>query len=291
MTNDVSTRQENSEMSLLVLLGAGALALLLSVIPFASWLTYPIALFSTFIHEAGHALAALFSFGDVHHLQVNADTSGVTYTSGGSRFLISSAGYLGTTLYGVLLLLSTQKLRWAKNMLYGTGATVLVLTAFYAAHGNGWLSALLSLVAVGMGFASFSQKLGGLARAGLRAGAMMLLASAGVWLWLNSGLLTWALGVGCGLALLATARFTGGDVLRFLTAFLGLQVALDSVHSVVHLVGLSTIPMAHSDAHNMANTFGLPAAFWALFWCCLSVLMVGAAVIFLFWRGRKAARA
>ena len=44
------------------LLGASALSIILSFIPFANLLVYPFKLFVTFIHEGGHALAALATF-------------------------------------------------------------------------------------------------------------------------------------------------------------------------------------------------------------------------------------
>jgi hypothetical protein len=290
MSVPTSVNKEQSELSLLVLLLAVGLTFALSFVPFVSWLLYPLRLFGTFIHESGHALAALLSLGDVHHLQVNLNGSGVTMTSGGSRFLIGSAGYLGTTLYGVALLLSTQRIAWARGMLIGTGAVVLLLTTFYAGEGVAWPAGLAMLGALGMWLASLSASRSALSKGALWTGAAGLVAASGAWLWWHNGLLTWALGLGSGLALLAASRWTGGDVLRLLVAFLGIQVSMDALSDVVYLVTLSSSHSVCTDAHNMARDFGLPPAFWALFWCCLSALLVGGAVIYLLWRGRRAAK-
>src|SRR5262249_34242886 len=89
--------------TLLVL--ASLLTLLLCFIPFAGLITFPIRLFVTYIHEIGHALAALATLGGVKRVALDWSGSGVTFTQGGLGFLISSAGYLTTTLYGAGLLL------------------------------------------------------------------------------------------------------------------------------------------------------------------------------------------
>ena len=89
------------------LLIAVAIAIALWFIPFINVLSYPFAIFVTFIHEGGHALAALLTGNSVMKLSVALDTSGETYTTQGSIFsqiLVSSAGYLGAMAYGALLL-------------------------------------------------------------------------------------------------------------------------------------------------------------------------------------------
>jgi len=86
----------NNEMkpdrdSMIFLLGASILTLLISFIPLAWMLVYPLRLFVTFIHEGGHALAALLTFGSVDRFIVYANASGETYTRGGMPLVIASA--------------------------------------------------------------------------------------------------------------------------------------------------------------------------------------------------------
>src|SRR4051794_5036743 len=92
----------------LTLLVAAALSIALWFIPFAEILTYPFRIFVTFIHEGGHALAAVLTGNSVSSLTIAMDGSGETYaTNGGlfSQMLISSAGYLGAMSFGALLLI------------------------------------------------------------------------------------------------------------------------------------------------------------------------------------------
>src|ERR1044071_4807908 len=90
-----------------LLLTAAGLSLLLWFIPFAEILTYPFRLFVTFIHEGGHAIAALLTGNSVESLSVATNASGETYTSTGgtlSQMFVASAGYLGSMMFGAFLL-------------------------------------------------------------------------------------------------------------------------------------------------------------------------------------------
>lgn len=96
-----------------------------------SWIQYPLDLFLTFIHEAGHALAALATGGEVDRLVVDPNMAGYTRSAGGWRPLIISGGYLGVAVVGaVLLRLNTTAAR--SYVLEGCAALVLGLTLLYA---------------------------------------------------------------------------------------------------------------------------------------------------------------
>ncbi|HSO75606.1 MAG TPA: M50 family metallopeptidase, partial [Blastocatellia bacterium] len=70
--------QSEVKASFKLLLLASALTLALWFIPFAGVITYPIRLFVTYIHEIGHALAALATFGGVNRVGLDWSGSGVT---------------------------------------------------------------------------------------------------------------------------------------------------------------------------------------------------------------------
>ena len=137
--------QSKSEVkdSFKLLLFASMLTLALWFIPFAGVITYPIRLFVTFIHEAGHALAALATWGGVKRIELATNGSGLTFTQGGWGFLISSAGYLATTLYGSALLLFLRRQRNAKTAAIATGASLLLITVLFAGNVIAWLAGLV----------------------------------------------------------------------------------------------------------------------------------------------------
>src|SRR5215471_2557440 len=98
-----------------------------------AFVVYPLRLFVTFIHEGGHALAALLTLGRVDHLVIHANGAGETITAGGLTVLISSAGYLASTAYGAGLLTLLHDGGRAKAVLTVTAAIILTLTGFFAA--------------------------------------------------------------------------------------------------------------------------------------------------------------
>lgn len=113
-------------------------------------ITYPVRLFVTFVHEAGHALAALLTGGQVQSFTVSPNGSGYAITAGGSESLILPAGYLGAALFGALLFLLSSRapsLTRALSLLLGIG--FIALTALFArpdASGN------ITVLLVGVGY-------------------------------------------------------------------------------------------------------------------------------------------
>ncbi len=130
------------------LLGASALSIVLSFIPWAGFLVYPFKLFVTFIHEGGHALAALATLGSVDHIAINPDTSGVTLSLGGLSIVIASAGYLTSTLYGAALLMICRNGKNAKAALGFSAAAILGLTVFFMSGLFGWITGIVLTAAL-----------------------------------------------------------------------------------------------------------------------------------------------
>lgn len=113
-------------------------------LPGISMLLYPFKLFVTIIHEACHALATRATGGQVSVIGIFANREGVTLTQNGFLPLIAMAGYLGTSLFGGLLIWWGRKPQNAKLVLHSIGLVVLAITAFYV--GGGWFSFLCSLI-------------------------------------------------------------------------------------------------------------------------------------------------
>lgn len=86
----------------------GHLALFLTFLLFLvfwdSWVLWPAKMAVVAVHELGHALATWATGGSVVGFGLWIDQSGHVESVGGNRFLILNAGYLGSLLFGVLLL-------------------------------------------------------------------------------------------------------------------------------------------------------------------------------------------
>ncbi|MCP9496721.1 MAG: M50 family metallopeptidase [Pyrinomonadaceae bacterium MAG19_C2-C3] len=121
------------------LLIATLITVALWFIPFADVLTYPFRLFVTFIHEGGHALATVLTGNSVQSLTIHANGSGEVLSSIGGTFsgmLISSAGYLGATAFGALLLVLIRRTFAARAVLIASAGFILVLTLAYGIFGS-----------------------------------------------------------------------------------------------------------------------------------------------------------
>ena len=136
--------------SLKFLLLASALTVALWFVPGVSFLVYPFRLFVTFIHEAGHALATLGTFGVVERLEIFPDGSGATYSAGGVQLLIANAGYLASTVFGAGLLVLCRRGRNARAALAVTAAGIFLLTIMFAGSVFSWVTGIVLTIGLGL---------------------------------------------------------------------------------------------------------------------------------------------
>lgn len=223
---------------------AAILSIALWFIPFAEILSYPFRLFVTFIHEGGHALAAVLTGNSVQSLSVAMNGSGETYTTQGglfSQMFVSSAGYLTAMAYGAALLVLIRRSVAARVVLVGSSAVVLTLTAIF-----GVIKPLI----------------------------------AGSWGSLSGVPFTLFAGLAVSAGLFAVARFASARVATFVLSLLAVQCVLNALLDLKTVFFLSspfaaTVP---TDALNMANATGIPAMLWAVLWIATSVLILALAL-------------
>lgn len=219
----------------MTLLIATAISVVLWFIPFAEFLTYPFRIFVTFIHEGGHALAALLTGNSVASLSVATNASGETYTTQGgliSQVFISSAGYIGSMAFGALLLILIRKAVAARIVLLACGIYVFALTMIF----------------------------------GLIKPLFWVNAWSGIPFTLVAGLF-----ISVGLVLIA--RFASARVAAFFVSFLAVQSVLNALFDLKTLftLGLPFGQRVPTDAVNMATVTGIPALFWTVAWIALAL--------------------
>lgn len=102
-------------------------------IPFLKWIMYPFTIFSTWIHEICHGLAAVMCGGKINKLLIFPDTSGLAYTAipGNRRGFVSSAGYQGTAVVGCLLLLFRRTKRGPRSGMMALGLFMILSTCIW----------------------------------------------------------------------------------------------------------------------------------------------------------------
>jgi hypothetical protein len=219
----------------MTLLIAATISVVLWFIPFAEFLTYPFRIFVTFIHEGGHALAALVTGNTVASLSVATNASGETYTTQGgliSEVFISSAGYLGSMAFGALLLILIRKAVAARIVLLSCGILIFGLTMIY----------------------------------GLFKPIFSMNAWSGIPFTLFAGLFITA-------SLILIARFATAKVASFFVSFLAVQCVLNALFDLKTVFFLSNPfgPTVPTDAVNMANATGIPAIFWTVIWIAFAL--------------------
>jgi len=219
----------------MTLLIAATISVVLWFIPFAEFLTYPFRIFVTFIHEGGHALAALLTGNSVASLSVATNASGETYTTQGgliSNIFISSAGYLGSMAFGALLLILIRKAVAARIVLLSCGIFIFALTMIF----------------------------------GLFKPIFSMSAWSGIPFTLFAGLF-----ISVGLVLIA--RFATAKVATFFVSFLAVQCVLNALFDLKTVFFLSNPfgPTVPTDAVNMAHATGIPAIFWTIIWIALEL--------------------
>ena len=92
---------------------------------------YPLKILVVFFHELSHGLAALLSGGSVVRIELVAQEGGLCITRGGNRFVILSAGYLGSLMWGGLVLLLAARTHLDKWIAMGLGLIVGLVTLLY----------------------------------------------------------------------------------------------------------------------------------------------------------------
>lgn len=84
---------------------------------------YPLKIFVVFMHEVSHGLAAYLTGGKIVEIEINPQQGGHALTKGGNRFLILTAGYLGSLIWGGVILLMAARTHFDKavSVLIGIG--------------------------------------------------------------------------------------------------------------------------------------------------------------------------
>ncbi len=97
-----------------------------------SALLYPLKLVVVLFHELGHALMAVATGGSVASLSVGADESGEVRSLGGNAILTLNAGYLGSLVWGLALLVLTRRPRLSRVAAAALAGLLVFVAAVWA---------------------------------------------------------------------------------------------------------------------------------------------------------------
>lgn len=121
--------------------------LFLVIIVIGLWdtsLIYPLKLLVVFFHESSHALVTILTGGSVVEMAVTVNQGGHVMSSGGSRFLTLSAGYLGSLVWGATIYLLALRSRLDEVIAGALGLIVILITLFFVRNMFGFVFGLLT---------------------------------------------------------------------------------------------------------------------------------------------------
>ena len=114
------------------LIVAAIISLLLLMVPQLDFIARIFNIFTTITHETGHAIANLLSGNTNISIQVDfLTTGGVTVSYGIRNIFIISAGYLGASLLGGLLLISSASPKSSNIILRILGGFLILVAMFF----------------------------------------------------------------------------------------------------------------------------------------------------------------
>ena len=213
------------------------LSLFFAQMPIVGLLLAPVTQFTTMIHELSHAIVCIATGGFVTGLTIVGDGAGhggITNCQAGMPFFYTQAGYLGTAVFGSLLIFIGQYPRISKYILIFLGIAV----------------AAASLILIG----------GNVFATGL--------AGVGSFLW---GAAMSAFLIFCGVKL---KPHTANLLLVFLGIQTAMNSFVGISYLVQLYMGMTPSTAAWSDATNMETMTHIPAVVWSIFWFLSSIVML-----------------
>ncbi|MFL5405507.1 MAG: M50 family metallopeptidase [Myxococcales bacterium] len=117
------------------LLAVLALSFVAGIFFWHTWPLYPFKLLVVLMHESGHAAAALLVGGSVQRIVVDPREGGYTLsllpTSLWSQIVVASAGYVGSTISGCVLLLLAARSKTGRWPLVALAAWTAAVAALW----------------------------------------------------------------------------------------------------------------------------------------------------------------
>lgn len=217
------------------------LSLILGLIPQISWLFHPITQFTTMVHEMSHAVACMITGGTVTGMTIVSDGlghGGITNSAGGNGFLIAQAGYLGTTLFGCLLIYLGQFPKASRFLLGALGSTICLASVVFMGQAI-FISGMQAVLSMAWG-----------------------LAMGGTFIWLAKKLKS------------AQANL----VVLFLAIQTAMSSLTSIQTVVLASLNFDNATKVWSDASILQNMSGIPAVLWSLSWVVLSLGMLGCTI-------------
>src|SRR4029079_2913734 len=126
---------------------AAALSLGISLTRWGPLVLYPFRLFTTWVHECGHAVMTLLVGGHVNAIVIERTGAGVSTSlipqSRVAQGLVASAGYIGASIVGCALMIAARGRKGAHGILQIIGVLMLITLIVWLRNPFGFAAALI----------------------------------------------------------------------------------------------------------------------------------------------------
>lgn len=95
-----------------------------------SWV-YPLKVLTVFFHEISHGLGAVVTGGSIKEINLSPAQGGLCWTAGGWRFVVLPAGYLGSMIFGGVILVAASRTDFDRQIMQTLGIVLLIVSIFY----------------------------------------------------------------------------------------------------------------------------------------------------------------
>ncbi len=116
------------------------------------YVTYPMRILSSLVHELGHGIAALLAGGTFTELHLYPDGSGVAYAFaadswGPPRAFVSAGGLCGPAAVAAAMFVLARRPKWARACLFAFGGFLLLALALWIRNQFGFVFTSVVVVA------------------------------------------------------------------------------------------------------------------------------------------------
>ena len=103
----------------------------------------PLKILVVLLHEISHGIAAVLTGGEILHMVVDVHQGGRCLVQGGNIFVILTAGYLGSMIWGALILIAAARTHYDRAISAAIGLFLLLITLLYVRSAFGFAVGLL----------------------------------------------------------------------------------------------------------------------------------------------------
>ena len=115
--------------------------LILWNLPLLKHLLWPFKIFTVALHEFGHALMGIFTGAKIKSITLDPNEGGATKMSGGNPYFTLPAGYIGSNIFGALMIFAGFDNFSSKVVAGIVGVSLITILVF----SRNWLAAITTL--------------------------------------------------------------------------------------------------------------------------------------------------